>query len=100
RSAALPEGIDSVFRVAVADPYHPDAPAYAYVMKAGDEASAPRAAFNASNGYVRYVPDADSDTFLYSQSSYGGYGAAAPGPYYDPATKKCVLSPIKQRRPK
>ncbi|MBV8960762.1 MAG: hypothetical protein JO087_18530 [Actinobacteria bacterium] len=99
-SAALPEGINGVYKVTVADPYRAGTPAYVYVMRASNDADAPKPAFNASNGYVRYLPDADSDTFLYSQSSYGDYGAAAPGPYYDPVKKQCVLAPVKQRRPK
>ena len=36
----------------------------------------PEAAFNASNGYVHYQRDANADTFVLSQSSYGGYGNA------------------------
>ncbi|HZQ85464.1 MAG TPA: hypothetical protein VFA83_11530 [Acidimicrobiales bacterium] len=100
QSAAVPEGIDGVYKVSVVDPYHAGTPGYVYVMRADNTPHAPKAAFTAANGYVRYLPDADSDTFLYSQSSYGDYGAAAPGPYYDPVKKQCVLSPIKQRRPK
>jgi hypothetical protein len=72
------------------------------VMLAGNGAGAPAPAFDAGNGYVRYQPDADSDTFLYSQSAYGSYGNAAKGPYFDPATGTCITDPAKwrQRRPK
>ena len=54
-------------------------------------ANGPKPAYNASNGYVRYVPDANSDMFAYSQSSYGDYGAAPKGPYCDPATGQLVV---------
>src|SRR5205807_718986 len=73
---------------------------YVYVMLAGDAKQAPKPAFDATNGYVRYLPDADSDTFLYSQSSYNNYGNAAPGAYFDPATGTCVTDQPKQHRPK
>ena len=39
-----------------------------------------------TNGYVRYQPDADSDTFLFSESSYETYGNTFKGPWFDPAT--------------
>jgi len=69
-----------------------------YVALAG--ANGPTPAFNASNGYVRYEPDADSDTFVYSQSSYGDYGNTYQGAWFDPATNTCVTSDPKQHRPK
>src|SRR3954469_8799493 len=99
---ALPKGIASASRVEVRDPQAPGAVSYAYVMLAGNGNDAPKPAFDAHNGYVRYQPDADSDTFLYSQSAYGSYGNAAKGPYFDPATNTCVTDPAKwkQRRPK
>jgi len=89
-------------RVEVHDPQNPTKVNYVYVMLAGNSADAPTPAYNASNGYVHYQPDADSDTFLYSQSAYGSYGNAAKGPYFDPATNTCVTDPAKwkQRRPK
>ena len=40
---------------------NPSEPRYVYVMLAAD-ARAPKPAFTARNGYVRYEPDADSDT--------------------------------------
>src|SRR5207253_10683796 len=56
--------------------------------------------FDASNGYVRYLPDRDSDRYLYSQSSYGSYGNAPKGAWYDPVAGKCVTDQPKQHRPK
>jgi hypothetical protein len=76
--SALPEGIASSFEVAVADPTDGRV-VFAYVMLAKPDG--PVAQFTASNGYVRYVRDANADMFAYSQSSYGGYGAAPVGPY-------------------
>ncbi len=101
-TAALPEGITGSRRVTIIDPYDAEHPRYVYVMQAGAARGAPRPAFDATNGYVRYEPDADSDTFLYSQSSYGDYGNAPKGAYFDPATNKCITSAAqhKQRRPK
>src|SRR5205814_7929465 len=55
---------------------------------------------HAATGYARYLPDADSDTFLYSQSAYGSYGNAAKGAWFDPATGTCQTAPAKQHRPK
>src|SRR3954471_3708238 len=67
--AALPKGIEGVREVRVTDPSNPGAATrYAYVMKAAADGTKP--AFDASNGYVNYTRDANSDTFVYSQSSY------------------------------
>jgi hypothetical protein len=78
----LPPGIEGAKRVLVADPTNPlGAPTFVYVMKAG--AHGPKPAFNANNGYVSYKRDPGADTFAFSESSYGGYGNAAPGPYCD-----------------
>jgi hypothetical protein len=101
-NAEVPKGIAGTSRVEVRDPQVPGQVSYVYVMLAGADKSAPKPAFTAANGYVRYLPDADSDTFLYSQSAYGSYGNAAKGPYFDPATNTCVTNPAqwKQRRPK
>ncbi len=98
----LPKGITGARVVQVVDPQAPTTIHYVYVMLAGTTKDAPKPAFDAHNGYVRYQPDADSDTFLYSQSAYGSYGNAAKGPYFDPATNTCVTNPAqwKQRRPK
>src|SRR4051794_28231120 len=76
--APLPAGIDSVRQVRIDDPSNPGAaPAYAYVMKAKPDG--PKPAFNADNGYVKYARDSNSDTFVYSQSSYDSYGNATRG---------------------
>ncbi len=101
-NADVPKGIVGTSRVEVRDPLLPGKVSYVYVMLAGNDKHAPRPAFDASNGYVRYLPDADSDTFLYSQSAYDSYGNAAKGPYFDPATNTCITDPTqwKQRRPK
>ena len=96
----LPSGIAGSYQVALRDPVVAGKVSYVYVMLAGNEPNAPKPAFNASNGYVRYQPDADSDTFLYSQSAYGSYGNAAKGAWFDPATGKCVTNQPKQHRPK
>ncbi|HWC14058.1 MAG TPA: CocE/NonD family hydrolase [Actinomycetota bacterium] len=99
-AAALPRGVEDSFEVAVTDPIS-GATSYVYVMKAAEGGPAP--AFDASNGYVRYERDdpEDGNVFLYSQSSYGSYGAAPAGPWYDPATQTChsAESEWKQRRP-
>ncbi|MEA2461063.1 MAG: hypothetical protein QOH90_1240, partial [Actinomycetota bacterium] len=89
--APLPVGVQDSYEVAVADPTHPGEVKYAYVMLAGPDG--PAAAFDATNGYVRYQRDdpEDGNLFLYSQSSYGGYGAAPKGPVYNPETGECGL---------
>jgi hypothetical protein len=89
-------------RVTVLDPYRLSTPGYIYVMVTDTGRDAPKAAFTAANGYVRYKPDRDSDTFLYSKSRYSGYGNAAPGPFLDPVSGKCITDTKKfdSRRPK
>ena len=86
--AQLPKGVTAMKRVTVVDPYTPTATYFVYVMLASDKG--PKPAFNATNGYVRYQPDADSDTFLYSQSSYGSYGNTYKGAWFDPTTQTCI----------
>jgi hypothetical protein len=100
--AKPPPGITALKRVTIEDPFHPNDRHFVYVGLSSDAVGAPRPAFNASNGYVRYEPDADSDVFLYSESSNRDYGNAAHGAYFDPATGQCVTDPAlaKQRRPK
>jgi hypothetical protein len=98
-TAGLPTGVVDSRQVLLTDP-NSGQQSFAYVMKAGTGPTAPTPQYNASNGYVRYLPDSDSDTFLYSQSSYGSYGATFHGAYWDPATSTCVTSPTKQHRPK
>jgi hypothetical protein len=96
--ASLPKGVTGMKRVAVVDPYAPTNPLFVYVMLAS--AKGPKPAFNASNGYVRYQPDTDSDTFMYSQSSYGDYGNTYKGAWFDPTTQTCVTDNPQQHRPK
>ena len=99
-NAPLPPGIEESYRVAVTDPANGQV-SYAYVMKAGTAADAPKPAFDASNGYVKYARDANADVFLYSESSYESYGAAEKGPWYDPETMTCRAeeSEWRQHRP-
>jgi len=75
----LPDGIDGSYEVAIADPSNPANVVFAYVMLAGEDGPAPQ--YDATNGYVRYERDANADLFVYSQSSYGDYGAAPKGPH-------------------
>ena len=56
-------------------------------------------AFDKTNGYVRYQPDPDSDRFVYSQSSYGDYGNAAKGPYFDEASGRCITAAAAKTAP-
>jgi hypothetical protein len=80
--AKLPKGISGLKTVALSDPTNPSAETrYLYVMRSGPKG--PKPAYDASNGYVRYARDANADSFAYSQSSYGSYGAAAKGYYCD-----------------
>ena len=96
--AALPKGAAAVKPVAIADPSNPGAPRFVYVVLASDKG--PKPAFNSSNGYVRYEPDADSDTFLFSESSYADYGNTYKGAWFDESTQTCVTNDPKQHRPK
>jgi len=97
--APLPRGTVESRQVVLSDPYS-GKQSFAYVMLADDGPGGAKPAFDATNGYVRYLPDADSDTYLYSQSSYGGYGATYKGAWRDPATGACVTDNPKQHRPK
>jgi hypothetical protein len=97
--APLPAGVTDSRQVVLTDP-NTGTQSFAYVMLAGDGPTAPTPAYTAANGYVRYLPDADSDTFMYSQSSYGDYGNTFKGAYFDPATNTCVTATPKQHRPK
>ena len=101
--AAFPDGVLSSYQVAVADPSNPAALRIAYIALAksdtnpgatqrtnskGKPIGPPQtiARWNEQHGYVHYTRDATADVFIYSQSSYGGYGAAPKGPY-------CVINP-------
>ena len=86
-SVPLPAGIVAAKQVSVVDPVS-GLTRYVYVMRsaaggAGGWAVAP--AFTATNSpYVRYQPDANADTFVYSKSSYSDYGNAPKGPVCTP----------------
>jgi hypothetical protein len=79
-----PPGSKDVFQVALADPADPSAPTYVYISTVNG--AGPKIAYTSANGYVHSVPDPNRDLMVYSQSSYGGYGAAPKGPICDPAT--------------
>jgi hypothetical protein len=94
--AALPAGVAGANEIAVADPSNPGLVRYAYVMLGG--ASGPRPAYSTRNGYVRYQPDANArNVFVFSESSYEGYGAAPKGPYC--LSNGAATGKIGQRRP-
>ncbi|HZQ28700.1 MAG TPA: hypothetical protein VFA94_13470 [Acidimicrobiales bacterium] len=97
-NAGLPAGTKDARAVTLSDPYT-GKQSYAYVMLASDGAGAATPAYDATNGYVRYLPDPNSDRFLYSQSSYDTYGATYHGAYWDPTTNTCVTDTPKQHRP-
>src|SRR5665213_2019727 len=89
-SAPLPAGIVGAKKVLIADPVT-GITRYAYVMESAPAAGqntkswAVPIAYTATNSpYVRYQPDANADTLVYSQSSYGDYGNAAKGPVCTP----------------
>jgi hypothetical protein len=64
--------------VQITDPLRPSAPArYVYVMVAAP--NGPKPAYNASNGYVRYLRDPTADEYVFSQSNYSNYGNAPVG---------------------
>jgi hypothetical protein len=86
---ALPAGIDSSYEITLNDPTKSGAQTYVYAMLAKPEtAGGPSQAsinqWNDAHSYVRYVRDANADTFAYSQSSYGNYGNQFKGPYCNP----------------
>jgi hypothetical protein len=64
--------------VQITDPLRPSSgDRFVYVMVAGP--SGPKPAYDASNGYVRYLRDPNADEYVYSQSSYSSYGNAPKG---------------------
>jgi hypothetical protein len=83
KSAALPQGISTLRVVKITDPLRPGAATqYVYMMIAGPHG--PKPAYNASNGYVRYLQDpagsaTPADEYTFSQSDYSNYGNAAKG---------------------
>ncbi len=101
--AVMPAGILDSYAVTVVDP-DTGGRGFVYVVLAGDRGPSPR--FTAANSpYVHYQRDADAGMFVYSQSSYGNYGAAPHGWYcnpdgslaVDPKTGKALVG---QRRPR
>jgi hypothetical protein len=76
--AKLPKGIETMRAVQISDPLRPSAPPqYVYVMVAAP--NGPKPAYNASNGYVRYLRDPNADEYVFSQSDYSSYGNAPTG---------------------
>jgi len=74
----LPKGIETMRAVQITDPLRPGAaPRYVYVMVAAP--NGPKPAYNASNGYVRYLRDPNADEYVFSQSAYSNYGNAPTG---------------------
>jgi hypothetical protein len=101
-TAALPAGVLDSYTVTVNDAQN-GTTGYVYVALAGSGGPAP--AYTAKNSpYVHYTPDADANLFVYSQSSYGNYGAAPKGWYCNPDGSLAVDAAGKplvgQRRPK
>jgi hypothetical protein len=91
-SAKLPRGIVGANQVTVVDPASGKT-RYAYVMQSAKKghgwAVAPR--FTAKNSpYVRYTPDDNADTMVFSESSYGDYGNARFGPACTPDGKAII----------
>jgi hypothetical protein len=83
RHAPRPKGIWAVRAIKITDPLNRRSrPRYVYVMVAAP--NGPKPAYNASNGYVRYLRDPagsphPADEYVYSQSSYSNYGNAPTG---------------------
>jgi hypothetical protein len=101
-AATLPGGILDSYAVTVTDPLT-GRQGYVYVALAGDRGPAPK--YTAANSpYVHYQRDTDAGMFVYSQSSYGNYGAAPKGMYCNPdgtlALDAKGKPAIGQRRPK
>ncbi|MGI8608310.1 MAG: hypothetical protein ACR2MY_03635 [Candidatus Dormibacteria bacterium] len=101
--AVMPTGILDSYAVTITDP-QTNNQGYVYVALSGDRG--PAAEYTAANSpYVHYQRDKDAGMFVYSQSSYGDYGAA-PKAWYcnpdgtlalDPKTGKPAIG---QRRPR
>ncbi len=81
--ARMPKGIIGERAVRISDPLNPSAgDRYVYVLVSGP--GGPKPAYNASNGYVRYMRDpagsaTPADEYAFSQSSYSNYGNAPTG---------------------
>ena len=77
-TAPFPEGVEQLRTVRLVDPSAPDAaPRFAYVALADAENGAVPA-FDAENGYMRYVRDDTADLYKGTSSNYGN---APQGPY-------------------
>lgn len=79
---SLPKGIVGAREVKIADPTNPGNVKVVYVMETGvTKHGQPtvKPAYTAANGYVRYMRDSNADDYVYSQSSYDGYGNARTG---------------------
>ena len=81
--APLPRGITAMRAVQITDPLRPgSAPSFVYVMVAAP--NGPKPAYDASNGYVRYLADSPgsatpANEYVFSQSDYSNYGNAPKG---------------------
>jgi hypothetical protein len=101
--AVMPAGILDSYAITVTDP-DTGKQGYVYVALGGDKG--PAVKYTAANSpYVHYQRDADAGIFNYSQSSYGGYGAAPKGWYCNPdgtlaVDPKTGKARVGQRRPK
>jgi hypothetical protein len=85
-SAKLPHGIVAASQVMIIDPASGKT-RYAYVMRSaaqGKSWAVPMRYTTRNSPYVRYTPDANAKTLVYSQSSYGDYGNARYGPVCTP----------------
>jgi hypothetical protein len=70
-AAPFPEGVEQLRSVRIVDPSAPDAaPRFAYVALAAAENGAVPA-FDAENGYMRYVRDDTADLYKGTSSNYG-----------------------------
>jgi hypothetical protein len=102
QGTTLPAGIEGVQKVTINDPTKPDAaPTYIYVMKAAPDG--PKPAFDASDGYMSFKRDANSDSFEKSESSYENYGNAGTGKYCDAdgnVVTKDGKADVQRRRPR
>jgi hypothetical protein len=89
--APLPKGITKMSPVQITDPLRPGSKStYVYVMVAGPDG--PKPAYNASNGYVRYLTDpagsaTPADEYVFSQSDYSNYGNAPKGDICGPPSQ-------------
>jgi hypothetical protein len=91
-SARLPRGIVAANQVMIVDPSSGKT-RYVYVMQSAPKGKswAVPARYTAKNSpYVRYTPDPNANTLVYSRSSYGDYGNARYGPVCTPDGKAVI----------